>query len=1077
MIRKKNSCKVLLFVVISFLKVNILLAQPNTIPNLLLWLSADSSVIDDGSGNVVQWNDLTVNGYNFIQSTPEQRPSKVFSNMFRSDAIHFNGTLQTLINSSVLQPANFTSQRTSMIIFWGLNGTVQQYGVVATKDPGQGYWRYGGDGNGYFQNFRNSRLEAYPNAMPNSGIHISSLIISQTNYEMFMDGSSMGMQAPDWGTGADFNIGRDENKDSLDGEIVELILYNDTLSSTERQQIEQYLHLKYAPPVNLGSDIVMTDFCDTTLDAGKRYKSYLWSTGDTTQFTVVSSPGTYYVDVIDIFGSPSSDTIYVSYPSINEILTNSRVCVGDSMLWNTNLSSSVYSFLWNTGDTTSSIYIKNEGSYWVTVTDSLGCFKNSDTIFVAVDSFPLTASMGNDSIDLCIGNTLFLVQGASQAATYNWSTGATTSAIAISVSGSYHLTVIDTNGCSKTDSIYATIVGLPPVANFLSTSVCEGAVTQFTDSSYDPTTGNSVVSWFWDFGDNTTDTVQNPSHTFQTFGDHTVILTITSNYGCPNADTASVTVHPIPVASFVHANPCADVATVFNNTSTIDSVSSVANLLWNFGDPASGGNNSSAQANPTHVYDFAGNYIVSLITTSNFGCSDTAIDVLVVRPSSTPNFQYLPTCFGSVVQFTNLSLPASLDSAWRWNFGDGPGLNQLENPTHLYIAAQTYNVTLTIYAYGGCVTSAIKPVTVSPLPIAAFVHSPACVGVPYQFTDSSYISSGNITAWEWHFAGLDSSTSQNPVFTFPDTGNYIITLKVASNIGSNVNCFGSVSRTIHVNPLPVANFSFTPQYGNPPLSVSFSNLTNNVNANSYQWNFGDNGTSSLINPQHLYSDTSLFPIQMIATTPYGCMDTVQKNIYVIRPILDLAITGLSASYIVDNHLHIIVDLANLGTRPIDKFKIQSRLGDGTPIEEPFIETLPNGFSGQLELSSSLDLGPRLAKYYCVSAVKPNDTDDDVLQNNEVCKNLTNEFIVVNPYPNPFNDHLVFQLILPYKENISIEIFDLIGKKITVYEGPGHEGSNQFEADLGDLANGTYTVRFRFRETEIVKTIVKVEKKN
>src|SRR6185369_9224603 len=103
------------------------------------------------------------------------------------------------------------------------------------------------------------------------------------------------------------------------------------------------------------------------------------------------------------------------------------------------------------------------------------------------------------------------------------------------------------------------------------------------------------------------------------------------------------------------------------------------------------------------------------------------------------------------------------------------------------------------------------------------------------------------------------------------------------------------------------------QYGNPPLFVSFSNLTNNVNTNTYSWSFGDGATSLSTKPTHQYVDTNLFPIKLVATNSQGCKDSAEKNIYVIRPILDLAITGLSSSYIADNHLHIKLNLANLGT--------------------------------------------------------------------------------------------------------------------------------------------------------------------
>jgi hypothetical protein len=90
--------------------------------------------------------------------------------------------------------------------------------------------------------------------------------------------------------------------------------------------------------------------------------------------------------------------------------------------------------------------------------------------------------------------------------------------------------------------------------------------------------------------------------------------------------------------------------------------------------------------------------------------------------------------------------------------------------------------------------------------------------------------------------------------------------------------------------------------------------------------------------------------------------------------------------------------------------------------------------------------------------------------------MTKEFSVVTPFPNPFDDHLILQLILPYKDRLSIELFDMIWKKEVIFEGEGKEGLNQFDADLSDLANGAYAVRFTFRETAVIKSIVKMERK-
>lgn len=629
------------------------------------------------------------------------------------------------------------------------------------------------------------------------------------------------------------------------------------------------------------------------------------------------------------------------------------------------------------------------------------------------------------------------------------------------------LTAYSPSSCGNSFSQNVTVIQSPS-ADFSATDVCFGATTQFTDQSTSPT-GSSITNWYWDFGDSTTDTIQNPSHIFQTPGNHLVTLTVTTNFGCTNTFSLSAIVHHLPVASFVNTIPCTINAVQFNNTSTIDPSSTITNYSWNFGNPSSG-NDTSTIPNPTHLFDTTGSFVVSLITTSNFGCMDTAYNVLNVQQAAHADFQYSPTCFGDLVHFTDLTLPTGLDTAWVWNFGDGT-YNNLQNPAHFYSSPGTYSVTLTVTAHGsGCVTPVTKQVAVSPIPVADFHHIPACINTPYQFIDSSHVSTGNIVTWKWNFAGLDSSSLQNPLFTFPDTGNYIIRLTVTSDIG----CTNTLTRTIHVYPLPVANFNFNPPFGSPPLDVTFTNLT--TGGSTYEWNFGDGSAiSNLINPQHLFTDTNLFAVQLIATSQYGCKDTIVKNIYVIQPVLDIAITNVS-SYVLDNHLHIIANLANLGTRTINNFKMEAQIENGTPIQESYVEDLPNGFSGQIELTTAFDLGAGNSKYYCVRAVKPNGTDDDNPSNNEICKSLTKEFSVINPYPNPFNDHLTLQMILPYKDNISIELYDMIGKKIMIYEGEGHEGLNQFDADLSGLAAGSYAVRFTFRDSDTIKTIVKTDKK-
>lgn len=607
-----------------------------------------------------------------------------------------------------------------------------------------------------------------------------------------------------------------------------------------------------------------------------------------------------------------------------------------------------------------------------------------------------------------------------------------------------------------------------PVAVFSYTPVCIGSQTQFSDLSTAPS-GSTVTGYFWDFGDGDTSTVQNPTHTYANPGNFQVILTIETNFGCTDQDTMTVTVYPQPVAGFTHGNTCSIYPVSFTSTSTAPSPYSVSSYLWNFGDPASGPNNSSSQQAPSHSFADTGIYVVSLIAISDVGCTDTAFDVLTINPSSVPNFQYTPTCYGDLVSFTNLTTPPSLDTAWHWNFGDGQ-TTILQNPAHFYAFPGNYTVTLTVTAMNGCVSYASKPVSVSPIPVANFSVTPICLNTPYQFIDQSSISSGSIVSWKWIIADFDSSTLQNPYFTFTDTGTYSVTLVVTSDIG----CTKSINKSARVYPLPVANFQFNPQYGNPPLNVTFINLS--AGANSFQWNFGDGGQSTLSNPTHTYQDTGNFPIKLISQSIYGCIDTVDKSIYVIKPLIDIALNNISHT-IQNNYLYITAEVSNLGTRDILNFKITAEIEDGSRIRETYNGLLPNGSSGimQYNFNAAFELPQgKTIQYYCVTISEPNGETDQVPSNDKRCNSLDNSYFFKDPFPNPFTNNIAVEVILPFSGNCTIDLFDQTGKLVqTIYDGAGNKGLNTFRLYLPFLSEGLYSIRCLFADETVVKQIVKI----
>src|SRR4029078_1565765 len=126
-----------------------------------------------------------------------------------------------------------------------------------------------------------------------------------------------------------------------------------------------------------------------------------------------------------------------------------------------------------------------------------------------------------------------------------------------------------------------------------------------------------------------------------------------------------------------------------------------------------------------------------------------------------PNFSNSSVCEGDPMSFTDASTIASGSiTGWSWNFGDG-GSSLVQNPTHNYSSAGTYNVTLTAASADGCTASMTNSVTVNSLPVAEFSNTDICLGSPTSYTDLSTISSGNIVSYNWDFGDGSTSTSQH----------------------------------------------------------------------------------------------------------------------------------------------------------------------------------------------------------------------------------------------------------------------------------------------------------------------------
>ena len=85
----------------------------------------------------------------------------------------------------------------------------------------------------------------------------------------------------------------------------------------------------------------------------------------------------------------------------------------------------------------------------------------------------------------------------------------------------------------------------------------------------------------------------------------------------------------------------------------------------------------------------------------------------------------------------------------------------------------------------------------------------------------------------------------------------------------------------------------------------------------------------------------------------------------------------------------------------------------------------------------------------------------------------NEFSIMEPFPNPFTDQLQMNAVLPFDDYLTVEMYNSLGQKLnTIFDGQGTAGLNLIHADLSSLAAGIYTLRFSFRDQDILRKVVK-----
>lgn len=641
-----------------------------------------------------------------------------------------------------------------------------------------------------------------------------------------------------------------------------------------------------APDAHIIGDSTICYGDSTTLSVTEGH-TYVWENSGTSEplTVVLEQDSTFYAIITDTLTLCSKrDSLTITtlpLPTVSILASALEFCEGDSTLLT---ASGGTSYLWSTGDTTASIYVKTSNQYQVTAFNEYGCHDTA-SVNITVHPSPTITILGNTSF--CSGETATIT--LTGATSYQWSNGNNTATLTTSSPGNYSVTCTDIHNCSTTlviplsySIVRATLTG--------NTSYCQGSSTVLK------VIGDSTNTYQWING------TQSDSMVVSSIG--TVSVIVTNTTGCQALLTANITELPNPTPSITctqgalticqgssaslrasgglryawssgsttnsiivreegtytvtvtAANGCtaeASESIIVNPTPTVIIVSpdeicsgevatlhAIAPTAQSFS-WSSGHNTPSITVYPNQGLSY---YMVSVVDENN--CSNTASTTIntIERPNVFINGLNNSTI--TICQNNIQALTATTGASYQWS-------NGLTDNT-IYVSSDgTYSVT--VYNADGCSSSASVTVNTKPLPVASITESTTiCQGQ----TATLIATFNNSYTYLW------SNSSNTNSITTGVPGTYTVTVTNADN------CTLVMSSTLTVNEKPQVSIS-----GSTSICAGeTTQLTASADMpSSYIWSTGDTNSITTVGGS---SNT----YRVTAYNAYGCSNSASVTVIV-----------------------------------------------------------------------------------------------------------------------------------------------------------------------------------------------------
>lgn len=603
------------------------------------------------------------------------------------------------------------------------------------------------------------------------------------------------------------------------------------------------------------------------------------------------------------------------------------------------------------------------GNYFVTVTLNNCTSLPSVALNVLVNDMPVISGVASTNPTACSGSdgtiTLSgLIPGQTYSVNYNknavpqtalslTASAGGTVVITSLTAGTYSNINCTANNCTSANAA-TQILSDPnppaaPVGNS-NTPICSGATLNLTAN---PVAGGTFA---WAGPNGFASALQNPSivnATTAASGNYSVTVTVAN---CVSAATiVPVVVNPLPSGNFSFTTPSCETRTIAFSDLSVANVGTVGSWAWNFGDPGSGANNTSALQNPTHDFATSGSYTVTLTVTNSTGCVSAVYSAPVVinaRPAA--GFILPEVCLSDTyAQFNDTSkVTVGTITGWEWDFGDinatapNPNISLLQNPQHSYTAVGNYNVRLIVTTNTGCKDTITQVLTVNgSFPIAGFTINNAaslCANDSVSIVNTSTVFPGVITKVEiyWdniNFPGVfqtDNAPLPNKVYThlYPNFQAPLVkpfTIRFRAYSGGV--CVNDRIQIINVNAAPKVQFNAIP---NTCLDAAPFVITQASEIGGVPGSFVFSGPG--VNATGTFSPALVGPGTYTIKYTYtsaagGCIDSASKQITVLAPpVADFSVSALTCE-------DVAITFTDASNTPVGTLTTWTwDFGDGTP---------------------------------------------------------------------------------------------------------------------------------------------------